>query len=406
MNRNEFFLQIPKGFMEEETAMGFSLTNHFSQNITLVPNIFIDTYMPQANGSFVKVYLCLLRQLSQASPALTVENMADMLSNTEADVIRALRYWEKQNVLSITEAGGKIIDIALLPLPAEKTGENHLQEQKRQKEPAVLPSSPNPAAPTKKASPPQTTDSPQAADTPQTSDAEAVPPVLFTLPERHTYSPLQAEALKKDSEIESCLSMVEAMLGTTLGDAHMQLILYLMSDLGFSLDLVITLYETALSRGKSRPRYIETIALDWAKKGIRTSREAQEEVSSFNGIYKTISNALGIKRALAPAEKTIIDKWQPYHFSNEILEEACARTVLQSGDTNLNYTAKILADWHKKGVSTLQDIADCDKSYYRIRNTATNKNTSAKRKKNSFQNFPQREYSKDEFADLEKQLLH
>lgn len=379
---------MPKDFMEEEAAMGFSLTNHFSQNITQVPNIFIDTYMPQANGSFVKVYLCLLRQLSHTSPALTIENMADMLSNTEADIMRALRYWEKQNILSITEAGGKIVEIALLPLPAEKTGENQLQEKPKQKETGVLPSSPAPAAPSQTAAP-------QVAQT-----------VLYTLPERHTYSPLQAEALKKDAEIESCLSMVEAMLGTTLGDAHMQLILYLMSDLGFSLDLVITLYETALSRGKSRPRYIETIALDWAKKGIRTTREAQEEVSSFNGMYKTISNALGIKRALAPAEKTIIDKWQTYHFSNEILEEACARTVLQSGDTNLNYTAKILADWHKKGVSTLQDIADCDKSYYRIRNTAANKSTSAKRSKNSFQNFPQREYSRDEFADLEKQLLH
>lgn len=361
--------------------MGFSLTNHFSQNITQVPNIFIDTYMPQANGSFVKVYLYLLRQLSDASSALTIENMADMLSNTEADIIRALRYWEKQNVLSITEAGGKIVDIAFLPLTSEKAEENQLPEP--QPEIAILPSSPDPVTP------------------PQTSA-----PVLYALPERHTYSPLQAEALKKDSEIESCLSMVEAMLGTTLGDAHMQLILYLMSDLGFSLDLVITLYETALSRGKSRPRYIETIALDWAKKGIRTTHEAEAEASSFNGTYKTVSKALGIKRTLAPAERAIIDKWQSYHFSNEILEEACARTVLQSGDTNLNYTAKILADWHKKGVTTLQDIADCDKSYYRIKNTSANKSATGKRSKNSFQNFPQREYSKDEYANLEKQLLH
>lgn len=361
--------------------MGFSLTNHFSQNITQVPNIFIDTYMPQANGSFVKVYLYLLRQLSDTSSALTIENMADMLSNTEADIIRALRYWEKQNVLSITEAGGKIVDIAFLPLSSEKTEESPLPEP--QPETAVLPSSPEPVAP-----------------------PQAEPPMLYALPERHTYSPLQAEALKKDSEIESCLSMVEAMLGTTLGDAHMQLILYLMSDLGFSLDLVITLYETALSRGKSRPRYIETIALDWARKGIRTTHEAEAEASSFNGTYKTVSKALGIKRALAPAEQAIIDKWQSYHFSNEILEEACARTVLQSGDTNLNYTAKILADWHKKGVTTLQDIADCDKSYYRIKNTSANKSGTGKRSKNSFQNFPQRQYSKDEYANLEKQLLH
>ena len=359
--------------------MGFSLTTHLTQNITHVPNTFIDTYMPQANGSFVKVYLYLLRQMTDVSPTLTIESMADMLSNTEADILRALRYWEKQGILSIRESDGQISEISFLPL------ENN----------AVAFS-----APTEEMS--------AVALSAATEEivSESEPEKKPDIPERRTYSPLQAEALKKDSEIESCLSMVEALLGTTLGDAHMQLILYLMSDLGFSLDLVITLYGTALSRGKSKPRYIETIAIDWAKKGIRTAKEAEDEASSFNGTYKTVSRALGINRALAPAEKAIIDKWSSYHFSDAILEEACSRTVLQSGDTNLNYTSKILEDWYKKGVTTRQDIEDCDKSYFRQKNAAANKNPASRRSNNKFQNFPQREYSKDEFADLEKQLLH
>lgn len=357
----------------KRNTMGFSLTNYFSQNITQVPNIFIDTYMPQANGSFVKVYLCLLRQMNEASPSLTIENMADMLSNTEADIVRALRYWEKQGVLSITEAAGQIVEISLLPL----------SDEGRQPE--------------------------ETASTDLVSAEPAQPHLIQPppdIPKRHIYSPLQAEALKKDAEIESCLSMVEALLGTTLGDAHMQLVLYLMSDLGFSLSLVITLYETALSRGKRNPRYLEAIALDWAKKGIRTVEDAEDEVSSFNGTYRIITKALGIKRALAPAEKAVIDKWEVYHFPDAVLEEACSRTVLQSGDTNLNYTAKILADWHKKGVTSLKDIEDCDKSFFRQKNAPSAKSGNARRNKNKFQHFPQREYSKEEYADLEKQLLH
>lgn len=359
--------------------MGFSLTTHLTQNITHVPNTFIDAYMPQANGSFVKVYLYLLRQMTDVSPTLTIESMADMLSNTEADILRALRYWEKQGVLSILESNGQISEISFLPL------ENNS---------VALPAA---------------TEEMNAATLSAAAEeivSEPEPEKKLDIPERRTYSPLQAEALKKDSEIESCLSMVEALLGTTLGDAHMQLILYLMSDLGFSLDLVITLYGTALSRGKSNPRYIETIAIDWAKKGIRTSKEAEDEASSFNGMYKTVSRALGINRTLAPAEKAIIDKWNSYHFSDAILEEACSRTVLQSGDTNLNYTSKILEDWYKKGVTTRQDIEDCDKSYFRQKNATASKNAGSRRNNNKFQNFPQREYSKDEFADLEKQLLH
>lgn len=371
--------------------MGFSVTNYFSQNITQVPNIFIDTYMPQANGSFVKVYLYLLRQMNETSPSLTIENMADMLSNTEADITRALRYWEKQGVLSITEAAGQIIEISLLPLS---------DESKQPEQASHYSSSAGTVS--------KTLDVVEEMAPPDSESAEPSQPYLIQpdIPKRHIYSPLQAEALKKDSEIESCLSMVEALLGTTLGDAHMQLVLYLMSDLGFSLNMVITLYETALSRGKRNPRYLETIALNWAKKGIRTVEDAEDEVSSFNGTYRIITKALGIKRALAPAEKAVIDKWEAYHFPDAVLEEACSRTVLQSGDTNLNYTAKILADWHKKGVTSLKDIEDCDKSFFRQKNASPGKNGTARRNKNKFQQFPQREYSREEYADLEKQLLH
>lgn len=83
--------------------MGFLLTNYFPEYSTQVPNRFIDEYMPHANGSFVKVYLYLLRQMGSGTTALTIEGMADMLSNTEADILRALHYWEKQGLLSISE---------------------------------------------------------------------------------------------------------------------------------------------------------------------------------------------------------------------------------------------------------------------------------------------------------------
>lgn len=369
--------------------MGFSLTNHAILNITNVPNRFIDTYMPQANGSFVKVYLYLLRHIDETPTELTIESMADMLSNTEADILRALRYWEKQGILTIQMSDQQITEISLLPFPEAATETEPASADtgtKAETKPIISEAKPDASPSTAK---------------PKTKQ-KSTPPI----PERHSYSPLQAEALKKDSEIETCLSMVEALLGTTLGDAHMQLILYFMSDLGFSLDLVITLYGTALSRGKSNPRYIEAIALDWARKGIHTAQEAEAEASSFNGTYKTVSRALGIKRDLAPAERAIIDKWSAYQFSDAILEEACSRTVLQSGDTNLNYTSTILADWHKKGVTTLNDISDCDQSYYRQKSAAAGKNPLNSRSRNKFQHFPQRDYSKKEFAELEKQLLH
>lgn len=395
--------------------MGVTLTNHFLECSTQVPNRFIDEYMPHANGSFVKVYLYLLRQMSSGTTTLTIESMADMLSNTEADILRALHYWEKQGILSISAKDGQPDGICLLPFPEDENSVRHFVRPASTKDSIYdrpLESKAEQETAATKVTYPEHIYEPDLQHTPEPDlQHTSEPDLQYTsepeLPKRHTYSPLQAEALKKDEEIDACLSMVEALLGTTMGDAHMQLVLYLMSDLGFSSELVITLYETALSRGKNKTAYLEAIALDWAKKGIRTAKEALEEASSFNGTYKLVSSALGIRRALAPAEKRIIDKWEKYHFADPVIEEACSRTVLQSGDTNLNYTSKILEDWHKKGVTCLKDIDDCDKSYFRQKTaSAQNNNRASTAAKNKFQNFPQREYSQKDYADLEKQLLH
>ena len=215
----------------------------------------------------------------------------------------------------------------------------------------------------------------------------------------------QAEALMKDIEISEAISQAEKILGTTLSTTHLQMILYFMCDIGFSQEMIATLYRTAHSRGKTSPKYMEAIGLTWAKKGITTPEEAKDESSAFSGLYHVVSKALGLNRSLAPAEREIIDTWSDYGFSDEIIEQACKRTVLQTGGTNLNYITSILKDWHKKGVLTLADIEKCDKSFQQKKKTGEQKNSATQQKRNQFQSFPQREYSKEDYSSLEKQLL-
>ena len=251
--------------------MSFSLTTQFSQQYTYIPNAFIDTYMPEANGSFVKVYLYLLRQMRTVTPVLTIEMMADMLSNTEADILRALRYWKKQGLLEIEEKDGEITHLCLLPLESSPSVSEPfpgpvsmphvsgaaLSEFSASTEQTASENTPSEPAGIVPAAEP-------AASEPSPARSASTPAVTRELPPRQNYTPLMAEALKKDLEINSCLNSVESLLGTTMSDAHMQLILYLMSDLGFSRELILTLYETALARDKRSSRYIEAIALDWA----------------------------------------------------------------------------------------------------------------------------------------------
>ena len=50
-----------------------TLQNSSLMEVTILSNTFIDNYMPEANGEFVKVYIYLLRSLSNRSEEHTSE---------------------------------------------------------------------------------------------------------------------------------------------------------------------------------------------------------------------------------------------------------------------------------------------------------------------------------------------
>lgn len=340
--------------------MGFTITSECEVEFTQISNRFIRTYMLKANGNFVKIYLYLLMVCQHPADFddISVGRLADLMECTENDILRALRYWQKEGLLILQGEDTDITGITLLDMHAP---------------------------------------APDSLD--ETAASEEI-----LLPERQTYTPLQADALLKDIEIERTITRIEQTLGAPVSPAHLQLILYFMCDLGFSSELLITLYEVAVKKGKKKPNYIEAIGIEWAKKGIATPEQAREEAASFSGRYALVSKALGITRGLAPAEREIIDGWETYHFADSVIKEACKRTVLQTGDTSLHYVSGILKSWHEKNVISLQDIKKCDESFNRQKKTSHTgkKNTGSK---NQFQNFPQRIYSQSEYNSLEKQLL-
>ena len=72
---------------------------------TSVSNIFMDEYMPRANGEFIKIYLHLLRLVNSnndIADELTTERIADKFNMLESDVIRALNYWAEQNLITLS----------------------------------------------------------------------------------------------------------------------------------------------------------------------------------------------------------------------------------------------------------------------------------------------------------------
>ena len=108
---------------------GLYVTDRQSHGATVVSNRFVDDYMAEANGEFVKVYLLLLRQMTLGGE-LSVAGMADRLNNTEADVLRALKYWEKTGLIRLEyDRAGTLAGILLLD--GEKAMQAPGQENRR-----------------------------------------------------------------------------------------------------------------------------------------------------------------------------------------------------------------------------------------------------------------------------------
>ncbi len=99
-----------------------TISTEAKETFSLVSNHFIDYYMTEANGEFVKVYLYLIRLLSSKAP-ISVADIADHFNLTEKDICRAIRYWISEDVLRLDyDASGQLTGITLLPLH-EKTKE-------------------------------------------------------------------------------------------------------------------------------------------------------------------------------------------------------------------------------------------------------------------------------------------
>ena len=79
-----------------------TLLYNVQNEVTVLPNKFIDEYMIKADGEYVKIYLLILRLQGMGLP-VDVDHLADHLELTRKDVLRALSYWEKAGLLQASE---------------------------------------------------------------------------------------------------------------------------------------------------------------------------------------------------------------------------------------------------------------------------------------------------------------
>lgn len=341
-------------------------------NTTIIENEFIDTYMPRANGEYIKVYLYLLRHMHSQNQNITLAHIADALDNTERDILRALAYWEKNGLLIISyNEAGNISGIDIATISVDNVG-----------------SAPNTQIPT-----PNTT--PSVSTSGSTSSSS-------------TSSTTKLSASKSRKEFKQLLFMTEQYLEKTLSKSDVDMITYFYDTLHFPIALIEFLIEYCVENGHYSMHYIQSVALTWSDLNITTVEAAKSQISTYNKDYYTVLKAYGITGRLpVSSEKSFINKWiKELGFSMELILEACSRTIAKIHQPSFEYTDSILSNWSNKNIHYLTDLDKLDKEYHEQQSKKSSKTINIEKSrgaKNSFNNFQPRTY---DLESLEMQLLN
>lgn len=380
-----------------------NISSDIATSFTTVSDIFIDQYMPKANGEFVKVYLYLLRATGSGAGIATISEIADHFSNTEADIVRALNYWASEGILQVqTGADGQIIGINLCSLAVSgiQAAQSNIQS-------AVADN----AAQNNSTANIQMQDSVVEKLKSQATDKPA--------PSQKEYTLDEIKEFRKNPDISELFFIIETYLKHTLSSTDTNMVLYWLDELHFSTDLVEYLVEYCITKGHSSLRYMNKVALGWADAGIKTVDQAKDDAAAHSQIYYTVMKALGITgRNLVDSEVSLINKWVgEYGFDIELVKAACSKTISAIQKPSFEYTDSILANWRKKDVHTLKDVEVLDANFAKANKASatgssqgTNAaNDSSKPKsnnsgsKNKFNNFNQRN---NDYDKLEKLFLN
>ena len=236
-----------------------------------VSNLFIDNFLADANDAQIKIYLYLLRMTSSGL-STNISDMADKFNHTEKDVCRALRYWEKKQLLSLDyDQNGGIVGIRL-------------------HEPVI--SRPRSAQFNAISAPVVVCEA---------ISHEPAENTIVSVPlSKPSYSIDELKAFKNREDTPQLIFVAEAYLKKQLSANDIRSILFYTDELNFSADLIDYLLQYCAGRGKTTFAYMDKVAIDWAENGIKSVEAAKLYTANFGSTDKSTDNK--------PVRKTVSTK--------------------------------------------------------------------------------------------------
>ena len=334
------------------------LTGDGNLGSTAVSNVFIDHYMKEANDAQIKVYLYLLRN-SASEASFEIGDIAETFNHTEKDVVRSLKYWEKEGLLRLRyDLTGEICGITLLGIRREDSAENTVKEAGAAPVLSIVPA-------------------------PEEKKAPAHPAV----PEKPSYGADDLRAFKAEARTEELIAVTESYLAKTISPSDLRSLLYIHKELAFDFEMLDLLLQYCVSKNKKSFNYIEAVAVSWYEQGIKTPAQAKDGISRYERTTFDIMAALGKTGTPTIKETEFISRWVGnYGFSKEVILAACERAVMKTDTDRFPYTEGILAKWNEQGLHTLAEIETAEENYRKAKQAAApRRSVSAHQGANSYQ---------------------
>jgi DnaD/phage-associated family protein len=264
-----------------------------------VPEVFINEYIGNANGDYVKIYLyCLF--LCKYNCEITPLNLSKKLSLPISTIEEGIKYWEKNNVIIKKQNSYMLVDLKQ-----------------------------------------------QAVDKIYRLKATSS---LDDAIKKTTKNTIRTQAIGAIN----AMFFQGVMSPTWYTDIDM-----LFAKYHFDEEVMIALFQYCYDRKALHRNYMLAVADAWAQNGIKTIKELDEYYSNYENlaqIKKTISRKLGISRKLSQYEEAYIDKWvMDFNYPLDVIEIALKKTTSKT-NPSFDYIDKIISDWHEKKLTNANEV--------------------------------------------------
>ncbi len=344
---------------------------------TCVPDIFIDEYMPAADGEFVKVYLYLLRCMKDPEKTFSVADTAASFGCSAGRVIDALKFWEHTGLLRLDfDSRG---ELSCVCFTRRLTSYTPIPDTK--------------GAPTLS----------HGADTVYSvRDTDTEKPAMTPDP---AVSPAISNADRRE-----LLMIAETYLGRTLNSSEVDKLYDWIDKLKLPAEVIDYLIDYCVTHDHTAFSYMDKIAVSWASQGIDTLSKAKDRARDFDssGTYDTVRKAFGISgRNLVESEKNFIRFWtMDLSMSDDLISLACERTILKTSRASFEYADRILHSWHDNNVSSTADVTALDEKYRAQKGTQQRVVSGAPKPGSpQFSSFENRSYDQTAIDDIQRALL-